>query len=71
MIDNLEHPLINVGFIHNVISLILNDIKEIYQFIKNKYEYFNITLYSKTRPIYCLQSHILLNSYLLNVKKEK
>ena len=69
--DNLKPPLINAGFTHNAISLNLNDIKEIYEFIKNKCEYFNITLYSKIRPIFCLQSHTLFNSYLLNVKKRK
>ena len=71
LIDNLEPPFINAAFTHNAVSLNLNDIKEIYEFIKNKYKYFNITLYSKTRPIFCLQSHILFNSYLLNVKKRK
>ena len=56
--DNLKPPLINAGFTHNAISLNLNDIKEIYEFNKNKYEYFNITLYSKTRPIFFIMMKI-------------
>ena len=38
---------------------------------KKKYEYFNITFYSKTRPVFCLQSHTLFNAYSLNIKKRK
>ena len=56
---------------HNAIPLNLNDIKEIYELIRNKYEYFNETLYSKIRPIFCLQTQTLFNTYSLNIKKRK
>ena len=71
LIDNLKPPLVQACFTHTAISLNVNDIKEIYEFIKNKFEYFNISLYSKTRPLYCLQSQTLFNNYLLNAKKRK
>ena len=71
IVDNFEQPLIEPCFTHNAIPLNLNDIKEIFEFIKQKYEYFNITYYSKTRPIFCLQSHTLFMAYTFNVKKRK
>ena len=45
--------------------------KEIFNFIKEKYEYFNEFYYSKERPIFSIQVQTLFNSYLLNVKKRK
>ena len=71
LLDNFESPLINACFTHNAVPLNLKDIKEVYEFLKTKYEFFNITLYSKTRPVFCLQSHTLFNDYSLNVKKRK
>ena len=60
LLDNFESPLINAGFTHNAVPLNLNDIKEVYEFLKKKYTFFNITLYSKTRPVFCLQSQLYL-----------
>jgi len=40
ILDNYDPPLIDAGFTHNAISLNLNDIKEVYDLIKNKYQYF-------------------------------
>ena len=70
-LDNFELPLVNGGFTHNAISCNLNDSKEIYEFLKDKYEYFNETLYSKTRPVLGLQTQTLFNTYAINVKKRK
>ena len=49
----------------------INDLKEIYEFIKDKYEYSREILYSKSKTSYDLQPQSLFNSYLLNVKKRK
>ena len=49
----------------------INDLKEIYEFIKDKYEYSSEILYSKSKTSYDLQPQSLFNSYLLNVKKRK
>ena len=71
IIDNFRSPLINAGFTHNAISLNVNDIKEVFELIKNKYQYPNETLYSKTRDILSIQSQTLFNLYSLNIKKRK
>ena len=71
IIDNFRSPLINAGFTHNAISLNVNDIKEVFELIKNKYQYPNETLYSKTRDILSIQSQTLFNAYSLNIKKRK
>ena len=71
LLEQFQPPLINAGFNHNSIPLNINDMKEIYEFILNKYPNANQTLYSKGRTIYDLQSQSLFNSYLLNIKKRK
>ena len=71
LLDNFEFPLVDGGFTHNAISLNLKDLKEISDFVKEKYQYYNISQYSKTRPIFSLQAQTLFNTYLLNVKKRR
>ena len=71
LLEEFESPLVNAGFNHNAIPLNIDDMKEIYEFIKNKYHNANDTLYSKERTSYDLQPQSLFNSYLLNVKKRK
>ena len=71
LLDNFKSPLINAGFTHNAIPLNTNDLKEIYEFIVNKYEFAKDALFSKTRNHRDLQSQSLFNSYMLNIKKRK
>ena len=71
LLKQFPFPLINAGFNHNAIPLNLNDLKEIYDLVKNKYQHSKDILSSKTRSIYDLQPQSLFNSYALNVKKRK
>ena len=71
LLEQYESPLISPCFTHNAIPLNLNDIKEIYELVKNKYEYPNDALYAKDRSIFGLQTHCLFTSYALNIKKRK
>ena len=71
LLEEYKSPLVNAGFNHNAIPLNINDMKEIYEFIKTKYPNANDTLYSKGITFYDLQPQSLFNSYLLNVKKRK
>ena len=70
-LDNFKFPLVGGGFTHNALSLNLKDLKEISDFVKEKYQYYNISQYSKTRPIFTLQAQTLFNTYLLNIKKRR
>ena len=71
MIDNFKPPLINAEFTHNAIPLNLNDMKEIYDLIIQKYEDINKTLNSLKRTPYDIQTQLLSSLYLLNIKKRK
>ena len=71
LLDQFPSPLINAGFSHNAISLNVNDLKEIYDLIKNKYQHANDILSSKTRTLFDLQPQSLFSSYVLNIKKRK
>ena len=71
LLQEYKSPLINAGFTHNAIPCNINDMKDIYDLIINKYQNANETIYSKERTIYDLQSQSLFNSYLLNFKKRK
>ena len=71
LLEQYDFPLISVGFTHNAIPLNINDLKEIYELIKNKYQFTYDVLFSKERSIFGLQSHTLFNCYALNIKKRK
>ena len=70
-LEQYNQTLISGGFTHNAISLNIDDIKEVFDLIKNKYEYANENLYSKTRNVFNLQSQTMFNTYSLNIKKRK
>ena len=71
LFENFKGPLVHGGFTHNAISVNIHDMKEIYEFVKSKYQYANELLYSKVRSVYDIQSHTFFNSYLINVKNRK
>ena len=71
LLEQYNQTLISGGFTHNAISLNIDDIKEVFDLIKNKYEYANENLYSKIRNVYNLQSQTMFNTYSLNIKKRK
>ena len=71
LLDQFPSPLINAGFSHNAIPLNVNDLKEIYDLIKNKYQHAKDILSSKTRTLFDLQPQSLFSSYVLNIKKRK
>ena len=71
LVDNFKPPLIDVKITHNAVPLNLNDMKEIYDLIKNKYPFANETLNSVERTLYDIQTQLLCSLYSLNVKKRK
>jgi len=71
LLENFDFPLVNAGFNHNAIPLNINDLKEIYELVKNKYQYPDDSLYSLQRNVHGLQPQSLFNSYALNIKKRK
>jgi hypothetical protein len=66
--NNLD--LINTNFTHNAISKNLDNLKEIYEEIKD-YAYFNETIYSKERHILTLNQPHFFNLYQLNINHKK
>jgi hypothetical protein len=66
--NNLD--LINTNFTHNAISENLDNLKEIYEEIKD-YVYFNETIYSKERHILTLNQPHFFNLYQLNINHKK
>ena len=54
--------IINPNFTHNAISENLDNLKEIYEEIKD-YDYFNETIYSKERHILTLNQPHFFNLY--------
>ena len=62
--------LINTNFTHNAISKNLDNLREIYEEIKD-YDYFNETIYSKERHILTLNQPHFFNLYQLNINHKK
>jgi len=62
--------LINTKFTHNAISENLDNLKEIYEEIKD-YAYINETIFSKERHILTLNQPHFCNLYQLNIKHKK
>ena len=69
--DNYPEPLIDVSFTHNALSINLNYVKDIYNLVKEKYEFADILLYSKVRTVYDIQFQTFYNIFALNIKKSK
>ena len=69
-IERYKHPLIDTVFTHNAIAENIDDLKEIYEEIKD-YKYINETLYSKERNILTLNQPQFVNLYQLNIKNKK
>ena len=66
-----KNPLIEASFSHNAIPLKLNDIKEVYDLVIQKYIYLKETLYSIDRNIFSLHFQTLILSYIINKYKRK
>jgi len=69
-IERYKCPLINTVFTHNAIAENIDDLKEIFEEIKN-YKYINETLYSKERNVLTLNQPHFYNLYQLNIKNKK
>ena len=67
-LEKYKFPIINPRFTHNAISENIDDLKEVFEEIK-EYKYINETLFSKERDIFTLNQPKFLYLYLLNVKK--
>ena len=70
-LDIFPEASIDAGFTHNALSVNIHDVKEIFDLVKEKYEYANELLYSKERNIFNIQFQTFYNSYALNIKKRK
>ena len=71
LLEQFGSPLINAGFTHNAIPININDMKELFDLMKNNYTDANEILYAKERTIHDLQFQSLYMTYSLNVKKRK
>ena len=63
--------LINPTPSHNAIAYNIQDLKEIYELVKNNYQYANDFLNSTERHILTLQTQHCVDLYTLNIKKRK
>ena len=70
-VDNYKEPFIYSNPTHNTISFNIDDLKEIYIEIKQKYIYANTIIYSLERHIFGFHFQQLYNLYQLNIKKRK
>jgi len=70
LMERYKFPLINTNFTHNAIAENIDELKELYDEIKD-YKYINETLYSKERHILTLNKPHFYNLYQLNLKKKK
>ena len=68
--EKYKFPIINSRFTHNAISENIDDLRVIFEEIK-EYPYINETLFSKERHIFTLNQPKFLYLYLLNVKNRK
>ena len=69
-IERYNITIINTDFTHNAIAENIDDLKEIFEEIKN-YKYINETLFSKERHILTLNQPQFYNLYQLNIKHKK
>ena len=69
-IERYNFTLINTDFTHNAIAENIDDLKEIFEEIKN-YKYINETLFSKERHIMTLNQPQFYNLFQLNIKHKK
>ena len=69
-IEKYNSPIINTNFTHNVIAENIDELKIIFEEIKD-YEYINETLFSKERNILTLNQPHFLNLYQLNIIHKK
>ena len=63
--------LVNPTPTHNAIAYNIQDLKEIYELVKNNYQYANEFLNSIERSILTLQTQHFVDLYALNIKKRK
>ena len=69
-IERYKRPLIDTVFTHNAIAENIDDLKEIYEEIKD-FKYLKETLYSKERNVLTLNQPQFFNLYQLNIKNKK
>ena len=70
LIEKYHFPLFNTEYTHNAIAENINELKDIFNQIKD-YEFINETLFSKERHILTLNQPQFLNLYQLNILHKK